>query len=343
VSASAKLRLWDVEELQASATPGDLSQTQRAHGVEALAVAGEVLAAVTSSGDVRRWLWRSGQELAPLQVDDLDVAGIRGVTIENENAVVVAHQSGLVETFDAETGQRDPVSLSAGEKLLCFAVVPLEGRPVAATAVQLGIEQDIGGPRAFHGVRLWDLATGVEIDTRHARADLRSSRESLAWKLVPPRSDRRIDVIEASTGPADAVIAVGSARAVTTWSMSDLGREGSVSRSYTTSALALRGSRLAIADSRGTIEVWDVHRLAGASIGERIAEHPGVTSLLLARWRGMAALLSGGTDRCLRVWSPDGGTIEVIEIDEPVTSLAELPDGHLAVGTRRGLMVLSIG
>lgn len=108
-----------------------------------------------------------------------------------------------------------------------------------------------------------------------------------------------------------AAIAVGNARAVAAWSLSDLeGRERSAPRSYTIAALASRGSQLAIGDAVGAIDLWDVDRLESVSVGE----HSGVTSLLLTRWRGEPALVSGGRDRRLRAWSMRGDKIDGVDI-----------------------------
>src|SRR5581483_1706622 len=119
-------------------------------------------------------------------------------------------------------------------------------------------------------------------DTRRAGAKGYLPTPYGSWLLVPPRSDRTPDVIEAFSQSDDAVIAVASARALALWSMSDLHRERSVPRAYATASLAMRGTTLATAETRGTIELWDTERLEPIPIGS----HPGVRSVLFTDWLG---------------------------------------------------------
>ena len=78
---------------------------------------------------------------------------------------MIACSDGVIEAFDAESGERWPARVDAAAPLQTMTVGKHQGRTVAATAVQLGL-QSWGQSRPFYGVRLWDLTTSAEIPTR---------------------------------------------------------------------------------------------------------------------------------------------------------------------------------
>ena len=177
VSATSTLRVWDLEELlAASSQQGDLPQRQAEHHVSALAAAGDVLAALTTDGSVRRWRWRSAEALESLIVRPEPIQTLASCRLADRPHFVVAYGDGIVEAFDAESGGRWPTRVEVKAPLQTMAIGEQGGRTVAATAVPLGMETDsiLERDRPYYGVRLWDLTTGAEIPTRLPRLDAAS-------------------------------------------------------------------------------------------------------------------------------------------------------------------------
>ena len=156
VSASSTLRVWDLEELvQTASQQDDFPQRQTEHQVVALAAACDVLAVLTRGGSVPRWHWRSAEPIEPLVVRSEQINTLASGALAGRPHFVVAYSDGIVEAFDAESGERWPARVEVAAPIHAMAVGEQGGRTIAAIAVQLGLKQ--GHPR--YGVRLWDLTT----------------------------------------------------------------------------------------------------------------------------------------------------------------------------------------
>ena len=82
MSATSTLRVWDLEELLAAPTQeGDPAQSAARHQVEGLTAADDVLAALTKDSSVRRWRWRSAEELEPFAVRPQEIKTLADCTL----------------------------------------------------------------------------------------------------------------------------------------------------------------------------------------------------------------------------------------------------------------------
>jgi WD40 repeat protein len=344
LSATHNLRLWDVDDVLAtSPESADLARTQKEHGVEALSVAGDVLAALTSTGRVRRWEWRSPEGLDSFAAPDATVEAIASCDLDERPHLVMAYRDGIVAAFDATSGERRPTQLELQAELQGLAVGRHRGSVVAATAAVLGTRWDraYGSDKKVYGVRLWDLLSGTEIETRRRLfGEAIDNDSSLGWKLsVPGYSDWPFGVIEVFGDGDRSFIAAGSDRSLQVWSLDDIDDERGTNRASPITALAGEGGLLVAAGWRGEIELW---RIDDWGYTTRIGHHSEVRGLLLGRFRDEPAVYSGGSDGWLRIWSLTGEQMASVQVDERITALASLPDDHIAVGTRRGLTVLRL-
>jgi hypothetical protein len=110
-----------------------------------------------------------------------------------------------------------------------------------------------------------------------------------------------------------------------------------VDRGRTISALAGRRGLLAVGNSDGRWGLWCLdasHALEG--------EHRELAALAVGKYQGTPVLLSGSSDGWVRVWSQDGDQIQSIDVGERITSLALLADQHIAIGTRRGVVIVRL-
>jgi WD40 repeat protein len=348
LSASTTLRVWDLEELlAASSGQDDLSQRQTRRSVVALARAGEVLAVLTVDGAVRRRHWRSAEALKPLTVRSELIETLAGCGLGGRPHFAVAYGDGVVEAFDAESGERWHARIQAGAPLQAMAVGEHGGRIVAATAVQLGLEPDEGVSRGrpFYGVRLWDLTTGEEILTRlpDAILDYWVNPDSIpsTWNLtVGEYRDRELEVAAVETAD-DLLIVAWSSRRLDVCALSDLDSgfvEGNAPADDIRAVVGQRGL-FAVGYGSGRLRLWHLDDGPGYN---PVGVHDAVTALAVGSWWGAPALVSGGQDGWLRVWSKNGTQILSIDIDEPITSLVALPENQIAVGTRRGVITIRL-
>lgn len=342
VSATRTLRIWDLEEvLAASSQQATLTQRRTEYQVGALAVAGNVLAALTGGGAVHRWRWHSAEAMEPLPVRTKQIMTLASCVLAERPHFVVAYGDGIVEAFDAESGERWAARIDAGAALQAMTVGQHNGRTVVATAVQLGLTTDriLEEDRPLYGVRLWDLMSGAEISTRWPDwLQLPEMDASFIWKLtVEGYGDKQLGHLAAVEAADGLLIAANNSRILKAWPLNDLnsGFDVGPARRRSISALAGQHDLLAIGSWDG-LELWCLGDRANCKF---TCEHQGVTALAFGSWQGAPALFSGGRDGWLRVWSQNGAKILGIDIGEPVTCLAFLPGGDIAVGTSRGIVI----
>src|SRR5690348_12301554 len=126
--------------------------------------------------------------MEPMAVRSEEIKTLASCVLAGRPHFVVAYGDGIVEAFDADSGERWPIRIEVGAELQAMAVGSNGARTIAATAVQLGLEPERRGGRPFYGVRLWDLTTGTEIPTRSpetglALIDNNRDNEAYTWKL----------------------------------------------------------------------------------------------------------------------------------------------------------------
>ena len=81
-----------------------------------------------------------------------------------------------------------------------------------------------------------------------------------------------------------------------------------------------------------TVRIWDV--ASGEPLGSPLAGHAGaVTAVAVGRIGGREVVVSGSEDRTLRVWDPRQRSAVVVDVLEPVRSIALSPEGSLCVAT----------
>ncbi len=131
--------------------------------------------------------------------------------------------------------------------------------------------------------------------------------------------------------------ATGNARVLAAWDVKNLDRVMNVHRAWAINALSSRAGLLALADSRGDLELWT---LDPPRLSRRLGEHASVAALQLGSWHGRDVLFSGDRKGCVRMWPLEGGQATAVDLDESVTALASLDDEYVAVGTTRGVVVL---
>ncbi|OBG55769.1 hypothetical protein A5703_07415 [Mycobacterium sp. E188] len=349
LSGGRTLRVWDLYDLLAASSPhadiSHLAERQKVHYVEAIASASEVLAVLTSDGSVHRWLWRSGEALEPpLVVRREPIEAMANCILAGRPHFAVGYRDGIVEAFDAESAERWPALVDVAAPLHAMAVGEQDGRTVAATAVQLGFDEG----RPFYGVRLWDLMTGEEIPTQDSSmvaADrARAARglptnDMLHWELVVHGyADKKLDLAVVEKDDYLLIVAHTSL-GLTVWPLdaTGIGEELRVDSPADLGAIAGRQGLLAVGDSNGRWGLWCLdaaHAVQG--------EHRGLAALAVGKRQGAPVLLSGGADGWVRVWSRDGDQIQSIDTGEWITSLAFMADDHIAVGTRRGVVVVQL-
>jgi WD40 repeat protein len=351
VSATSTLRAWDLGEVLAALQQGTLTHDEGEHAVSALTVADDVLAALTHSGSVRRWRWRSGEEMEPLAVRSEPIATLASCMLAGQSHFAIAYSDGIVEAFDASSGERWPTRIEIGAALQTMAIGKHAGRTVAAIAVQLGVEPsswDEGSP--FYGVRLWDLTTGTEIPTRSPDGILADRRlrgqnpddDPYTWKLtIGGYADKPLQNLVAVETADDLFIAASIYERLEVWPLNatDSGfavREGNWMGFR---LLTGRDGLLATVHDHGQC---DLLHLGNGANEKSSGEFPGVAALRIGSWQGTPALVSGGEDGRLRVWSQGGAPLLDIDVGEPVTALAFLPEDSIAVGTGRGVLVFQV-
>ena len=341
LSASDTLRVWEVEDLlEISTSSRDAATDEDSHRIAALAACGDVLAALDASGVVHRWRWREGLQLEALDEPAAPARAIADCVLDGRPHCAVALGDGTLQAYDVVTAERWPAVVRTGSEIIRMAVGSWRGAPIAATAVQLGTRRASFTERMepFYGLRLWDLAKGDEIVTQGPTTFLPPGMEMLSWKLTLHGSqDRDLEVLAACENGDGLCFATGHSRELAIWDVESLESVMEESRAFGINALSSQGGLLAVAESRGELQLYSLeppHRR------RLLGEHSGVTAVQFASWHGEPALIAGDGDGWLRFWSLDGGQIAAIDIDCRVTALASIADEHVAVGTSSGVVVL---
>lgn len=337
-SDDRQLRIWDVQELL-EADPGGLEQGSLV--ALAAGTAGDTTLATSNVGpgfsDLHLWdaegkcLWsrrflkESLQNLAMTEVD-------------GSPAIAWGTGEGLLHISSALDGTdlRDPVKV--GEEVTALAVRTIKGTPIAFLAVNL---KPIG-QAGEHVVRIWDLATGNEIDTTLPRKiGLRR------WKW---QSDKALWCVDALDQGESTLVAFagpyGEVRVVELESLEEVDRwYGGVGWDFVHRvALGLCEGRALVfgGDENGRLFGRDLS--ARQDLGPRLdtAHRRGITALLVRQTEMGTCVVSGGADGFVKFWRTDLTPLARIETERPISGLAFLGPDRLAVATDRGLTLLRL-
>lgn len=171
VSADNNLRVWDYAQLTASADiDGEGAQPNLLDtGITLTAVASNAEAVVTGDFQGRVGVWDiEGRRLwnQPIATAfGLPKEPVKAVMVTDINGaptVIVGTDAGNLFCFDLRTGLPKFLPLNVGGALQALTIAPISGKPAAFAAVEL----KNGEWRSQYAVRVWDILTGEEIDTR---------------------------------------------------------------------------------------------------------------------------------------------------------------------------------
>src|SRR5580693_4743115 len=143
--------------------------------------------------------------------------------------------------------------------------------------------------------------------------------EAFTWKLSAERHSKRLHNLAAVEAADDLFIVAGQYGSLKAWPLQAI--DSSVDMwSYRDDIRMLvgRDGLVAVVTSHGRWELW---RLGNGASTKSRGEFPSVGALVIGSWQGTPALVTGGGDGWLRVWSQDGVPLLSIDVGEPVTSL----------------------
>lgn len=329
------VRAWDLDDLLSQAVKGDRDRGNAVPSVAALAAsasrpdelyagAGEgVLAFAAADGKI---LWQ--RSLSP-------VASIAAVPRRDWLGAATADS---IHVLDLAGG---------GEPL---RAIPIDGTPARLRTAQwqgrtLALVT-VRGQRSAWALRIWDLDSGEEVPT------------SFAYQLRHGEEDKHMHGLAAVEGGTSVRLAFASSygkvmvadfsgplpersaypRAYKEWPIPG------ARDAYVESLAACQGALdalLAAGTESGLLALWDLH--SGEIRATREAAHLSDISALAFDDRGVEpVLVSGGEDGVLRFWTPELEEVFRLDVGEPVTALAWVGAGRLAVGSRRGVVMLDL-
>jgi WD40 repeat protein len=270
VSARQRLRLWAVEDVlaESAALTGQTLRSGEAEYFVTQAAAGDdAIYASTLDRAVHIW---SGKTASVLRVPGGGTSEIRGLAVAQaagRTCIVVGLGDGELSVIDVSSGEQ-LWTLQAGSRVEALTTLPLAGRPVILAAVQL----DQGRP--IWVCRLWELASGREIETRELdeygvyEKEHGLLEEGDEWRLAVEgyrrgKQLRCVAVCETPGGPLAA--AGGQAGVIPVWSLTDHSRVAELDANFEEiEALSFGHGHLFAGNGDGDLHGWRVTTLYAA-------------------------------------------------------------------------------
>ena len=190
-----------------------------------------------------------------------------------------------------------------------------------------------------YAVRLWDLASGTEV---------RAPEDWLSLSL-PGWKDKELTSVTFIELPGQLLVAgAGRAPGVPIWDVATFEEELTVSAPTQTAITSLvaceadAGEVLVAGSHDGGVFAWTIPD--GEPQITLPDAHDGPVAVGRADWGGTNAVLTGGRDGILRVWSTRSWRCELtIPLREFIQAIAPASNGDVLVATLRGLVSLTPG
>ncbi len=330
-SDDRQLRIWDVQELlEVDTEAGGLDEGSL------VAVAAGSAGLVTSH---RSFMFSDlhfrdaeGQLLWSRRFPGESIRNLAVTEVEGSPGLVCGTGAvkGLLRVVSALDGAdlRDPVQV--GKDVVALAVRTVRGTPVAFLAVNLKPLRRVGE----YVVRVWDLATGTEIDTTVMRLRI----DKAPWCVDALDQDESTLVAYAGPNGKVSVQELESPEEVDRW-------QGGVEHdSVQQLALGLCEGRVLVfgGDEKGRLFGRDLFARQDLCPRLDMAHRQRITALLARQTEAGFCVVSGGNDGFVKFCRTDLTPLASIETERPVTGLAFLGPDRLAVATDRGLTLLRL-
>jgi WD40 repeat protein len=98
---------------------------------------------------------------------------------------------------------------------------------------------------------------------------------------------------------------------------------------------------LASGGDDGTVRLWDLK--TGDRIGDPFGHSGWVEAVGITRVAGQTIIISGGKDRHLCFWRPDGTLLTRIDLGAAINDIAVAPESRIIVASSKGLAVIRCG
>jgi WD40 repeat protein len=332
VSAGIELRLWDLDDIRASLDVAGASQglwsTPAESEIIGVVATDNALVAVPRIGPLRRWR-AHGEELEPWDAGK-DVAAVTVAHLGGRSHVLIGYQHGLVRCLDAESLEEWPVHVRAGERLTALCMLPIPDRSLVAAAVDLAPSHELSQYR----IRVWNLANGEELLSPDRRLLLRA----WGWTDKPFKAV----AYAVNEGGRTLLAAAGRISGIRVWDAVTFRPVHSIETGYVdVESLAIGTGTLAAGFVDGRVLLANVDTFA--TVADLISAHEGgVSAITFATWGATTTIVSGGEDGYVRAWTLTGLPHSELQVNAPVTCLATIGPDLLAIGTGRGVVVVSL-
>jgi WD40 repeat protein len=353
VSIQERLRLWDLEDLEtaidaAPRTAAEMFQQQQSFGVLSTAATDTIVWSGLDSGELRAFDAATGRVQRSLPIEDGRPVALRMGQFDGRPCLLVGCYGGQIHRLDPDTGRPLAAPISVGGPVTDMAVFTSFDSAFIAATTESRSDQ---GHRHYH-VRLWQMMSGEEIDTREdARlslfgAEIGSRLSVDDYERTKPL--KAVTFLSAREGPL--VAAGGDPVSVSVWDVATLEHVAhcklpTAGRSRVPNVVSLaqllaNGDLLLVAGTDdGSIVAWELTE--GAMLWTRGSGPSSSTQVAAVQWGGASVVASGGWDGVLRIWTPAGEAVDLVHLGAAIWNISALPDGSIAVGTNRGLVVLA--
>jgi WD40 repeat protein/mono/diheme cytochrome c family protein len=348
-------------------TPDDL----RGRIVVSETVAKHIGSLGTAGGTVSRQIWVQafGDIVRELRLGTLFQANLNGPTLPDN--------TGELDPLEARGDAVNQIAFSPDGRLAVIAsgdrsvrLYDVEGRRdrrrfVGHLASVWAVALSADGRYALSGsvdttARVWDIGTGLEVRkftghdslvsavgfTPDGRWGVTGGFDGVlaVWKVASGDEVWRVEKLGPVTGlavsPDGKMVAAAAGRTVRVFDLKD-GRE--INRLTTDAGLVSAvtimesGARVVFGTDTGAVVVWDWHTDRPQ---HTLAGHVGPVRTVVAKGKGW--VLSGGTDRTLRLWDLTSGKESAVfrKHEGPVVSAAFLSNGTQTVSGDRELVLL---
>ena len=276
---------------------------------------GKTLVVTGGIHGVRIWEATSGAQVGELLSDRWWVPVVAVAEVAGRWAALTGGQVGDLSMWDLRSGERYGEEVSHGNYVNSAAFGTLDRRLVVVS----------GGMDCT--VRVWDMTTGEQ-----CVEPFRGHRGEVTAVAVTTLDGMAIIV---SGGHGTLCVGRLDSQGEAKWLG---GHTGTVDAIVT---CEIENRPIGLVSSNGTVRAWDLRD--GAQVFETLIGHTGrVPGLTVGEVDGRLLLVTGGSDRTVRIWERDGRCLTTINVGSSVSSLAWMPPGAVAVGAPAGVMVIDI-
>jgi len=304
-----------------------------------MAVGADLLCAGTAGGSIHTWTITSMSSYEEHALSEEQITGLAMAVMGGRTYFVVGLRSGELSVIDT-VGNQVLWKVAAGKRIAGVKTILLGGHLIVLAAV------DMAGDRySLNACRLWDLASGDEIDSFDPVREQELSRGSFGytgggWRLaiqgyMRDKSLTAITTWQTPDGPMAA--ACCSAAPISVWLLEEQRQVTELSVDITGAQDLDFARGHLVAAARDKLHIWDAsHQWSGFWV----PAYHAISSIACGTWGVKPCIASGGYDGSLRIWGFDGSQLATIDIDEKITALASVPGGRFVIGTPRGLVAI---